>query len=390
MNITVTNGTEFFPGNVVEGFMEVNCCIPTPVIALRIAATGGETDTTPTPVIFYEHCVNICGMTRQQEQGAFNAAGQPIMVGQAALSQALLPMPMTPSILFPAGKYVFPFSFLLPQNLPPSYLGDVGLMQTAGCQYVIKGSMSILSDPPVEFFATVKVLSMMSDTTYSQLQSQIGAPRNRDDYAVRGCCCSQKGTVNCEVRLDKGVVATDREPLSLDVAVDCTLSRATIKGVKVELTHFVTQTVVPQRDLACRIVKSMVVPCQVAPGQSSTVKVVMPLDRSCPATAVLSRTRSRCVARVTLQTDGMFVSNVVAHDLPVMVGHAVVPGPPDMSFPQPGPELGLTLLPVKHRKGLLALSSISTSHHRVALRNCPCSPYRPTIACCPPSCGMCH
>lgn len=340
----VLKATAFYPGNIVAGYLEVNSPVEVPVQSLHLKLTGKEqteSDVKQT-VVLLSSFVSVMGMSRDQELAHVTGILQQAQQMQNTLLQgdeaADPPPELSPEqllqqevgkscVMLPPGKYVYPFSFSIPLNLPPSFSTTTAEGQEgyAGCEYCVKAMMSVFGDPPLEVASPFRVLCAMPQAQYEQLNRAANRPSQRDSVALTSCCCISKGIVECEVSPAKRVFAVDRDLLAVDMVFDCTHAKVDLCGVKLQLKHTVTVATPTAASvvLSSQVVGESVVDCSVVAGQIGTIRGEIAISRQLAASARLFHCSSAFTVCAVMKMGSVFVSNAATSEVPVVIVHSV-------------------------------------------------------------------
>ncbi len=219
----------YYPGNVVEGFVELNVSSPINMVAIRVKATGKEKivcrreeyDTDR-----HGHRTSRTRITRETVcvyKQLITLAGQMKCTG------------MRGEIMVPPGRYVYPFVFQLPVNIPPSFAKRAG-NDEADILYHIKAYVDIPYGRDAvdrQWFTVVKPLPVQ------QWIARAPAEVNQA-WHVTLCCCIDKGTVTGRIYMDRTLIAIDRDNLTVIAELDNTKGQEPIESLEITLWNHLT------------------------------------------------------------------------------------------------------------------------------------------------------
>ncbi|ELU02387.1 hypothetical protein CAPTEDRAFT_84449, partial [Capitella teleta] len=129
----------------------------------------------------------------------------------------------------PAGRYQYPFHYILPQNLPSSFEGAFGSV----C-YWLKGTIDVPHKSNYKYKLAYTVLSSLDLNTRPNVRD----PQSDLDYKNLCCCCCKSGPISAELRIDRsGYVPGEFIVLSGEVING---SNSTMKDNRVKLRMYTT------------------------------------------------------------------------------------------------------------------------------------------------------
>ena len=248
LNMRLRNQT-FFPGNIVEGVLEVDVKKAITYCGIRMKLVGKETVRMEREVerpVEYDAAGHVIPSTKQPKKIStkesivytkqlITLAGD--LKNQADREGAFYKGEHSFELV--PGRYSYPIAWQLPKNLPSSFSKRVGLddMQVV---YYIK---AFVIRPGGQREVTKKAyINVVRPIPRSQWLA--GAPVAAEkSFPIRLCCCLNKGTVAAKISIVRTLVATERDNLELSVEFDCTNSKQEVHGVIIWLTHRMTYIV---------------------------------------------------------------------------------------------------------------------------------------------------
>jgi hypothetical protein len=256
-----------YPGNIVEGFVEITASSPITFTAVRIKAVGkervtitrtrstGDPDRPTETETFRESCV--------------------VYKQLVTLAGHMKTFPQSGSFTMPQGTFYYPFSIQLPTNIPPSFSKQAS-NDYAEIVYYLKAYVDIPMGRDAVHRSHFTVLRPMPATQWAQ-KAPFSIDRNFD---VTCCCCIDKGKVHARLFMDRTLIAIDRDNLQVYCEIDNTQGKEPVQSVEISLVNslkykasYVTEQ---NRVVAGRQFLKQEIP----PGQKNTISGVIPLPRN--------------------------------------------------------------------------------------------------------------
>jgi hypothetical protein len=239
----------FFPGNIVEGVVELAVHKSLPYCGIRLKFVGKETVRLAKEVkqpIEYDAMGRAIPSTKEPKtisthesfvytKTLITLAGD--LKRQADVEGALYKGEHKFDL--PPGRYSYPFAWQLPKNIPGSFSKTVGL-DVAEIVFYIK---AYVARPGGDREVTKKVfINIVRAIPKSQWIPP--SPFSVDKvFTVSVCCCVKQGSVACKLSLPRTLLAMERDNLELVVDFDCTLSKQDVLGVIFWLSQRLTYVV---------------------------------------------------------------------------------------------------------------------------------------------------
>ncbi len=300
--------TTFFPGNVIQGALQVKVDKQIDFVAIRVYVVGA----------LFQKWVTGSGKTRRTHRLttiisklSITVAGQPENGNRN--SQPL-----------PAGNYTYPFATMLPPNSLPSFAVGSG-SRVNQLHYYVEGMIDIPYGFDKTNVAPFVVLLPIPHGMWHR-ETSITKPNS---FAVSCCCCISKGSVSIRTSMSKTVVALDRDSVNIVVDIDNSKGEEPVDAVVVNLLCTATVKFGHQMSVTSRQFTNRI-PCKVAPGQSQTVQGVLQLGGLAPASFASPIADCEYIAQVELDIPW---ATDPSEKIPVFVAHSV-----DTSNVMPTPE----------------------------------------------------
>ena len=219
--------TALYPGNIMEGVVELNVSSAIPFNAVRLKVTGKERvhirrerqspDPNDPPVVenFRESCV--------------------VFKQLVTLAGAMKTMPGGSGGIIPAGTFYYPFAFQLPTNIPPSFSKRVN-NDFAEIVYYVKTYVDIPMGRDANHHTHFAVLLPMPAT-----QHNMPMPFNVDRRFTEKCCwCVDDGSVSVRMYMDRTLIAIDRDNLMVCCDIDNIMGTSPVESVEISLINNLT------------------------------------------------------------------------------------------------------------------------------------------------------
>lgn len=304
----------YYPGNVVEGFVEINCSGPITMVAVRVKATGKEKiivkrqkqvdmgvddDGMPITETQTETLMESCSVYKQLIT----------LAGQTKMSRN------RQSIEVPAGRYTYPFAFQLPVDIPPSFAKRAG-DDMADIAYHIKAYVDIPMGRDAQhrnYFTVVKPMP--------QSQWIARAPSTQDrQWDITFCCCIDKGRVQARMFMDRTHIAMDRDNLVVCADIDNTNGKEPVKSLEVKLMHKLVYTASWVTETNVINEGTQFVNNEIAPGQKGRIAGVIQLPRG----LIPSLTTFNVISEYWVDIElNIPMASDPKHRIPVIIAQAV-------------------------------------------------------------------
>lgn len=201
INVTLKSQV-YFPGNSVEGFVQINAPAPMPYTAIRVKLTGKEKarmveergvgeeatqETLTEIVVVHKHLITLAGQMKTQSSAGF----APLML--------------------PPGNYTYPFSFPLPNNAPPSFhfKDDGSDDYECGILYYVK---AYIDTPNGRNAFSKDHFTVLQAMPKQQWLTPSGMTEDKF-WDVTCCCCIPKGKLSARLFCDRTTISLDRDQL---------------------------------------------------------------------------------------------------------------------------------------------------------------------------------
>jgi hypothetical protein len=236
-NVRVTvhlRHTALYPGNVIEGFVEIVVTAPTPFRAIRVRACGKELvhverkireriETPPGEPQRYRERTEI----RENRQAVYNQL--------TTLAGSMKTMPINYQALLPPGTFHYPFAFQLPKNIPPSFSKKI-TDDYGEIIYYVKAYVDVPNGRDAmsrTFFNVIRPMPLH--------QHAAAAPFNfQHTYDITCCCCCSKGQVSLRMHMNRTIIALDRDVLEVVCDVDNTKGEEPVESLHMELSNMIS------------------------------------------------------------------------------------------------------------------------------------------------------
>lgn len=235
--------TVLFPGNVVEGFVEVIVKAPMNFRAVRVKLAAKE-------LVFVERHTRIRKNPPPGSPPNTPATYETIVEKKnskvgiykslVTLAGAMKTIPMGyPSVMLDPGTYTYPFSFQLPTHVPPSFSRKVN-DDFAELLYYVKTYVDGSNGERVVMHKNfLTVIRPMPISQYN-----MAAPYNQfKSFDLTCCCCCNKGKVSLTMMMSRTLIAIDRDEVEVICDVDNTLGEEPVEKMHLRLTNDVTYRV---------------------------------------------------------------------------------------------------------------------------------------------------
>jgi hypothetical protein len=290
----------FFPGNVVEGFVELDVSSDIEVVGVRVKICGKEGTS----------------ITRRRNNKSSTPVSTAVVLKQViTLAGNMKSTNSREHTVIPKGKYTYPFLFQLPLNLPPSFYRRYVCDGSASISYHVKAYVDIPNGVDVASERHFKVLCGIPH----QQWCTPNAAEAFQHFDVT-CCCRSKGFVEARFWMDRTLIAVDHDSFTVCVDVDNTHGAEPVESVEVTLLNILTYKADGDNSAAREAVGSHFIKQRVEEGQTGRIQGVIPVKRDIVPTCTANNTSSRYVVRIELNIPW---ASDPAVDIPVIVSHVV-------------------------------------------------------------------
>ena len=301
-NISVTpvlSRSTYFPGNLVEGRIVVNCSSSFEFYALRVAIAGEV----------------VQGWTTGDGLGKrHHREVHPVTRITLTLDGRHENDTTSPAKTLPEGKHELPFAVMLPPDaLPTVRVGEDSLHVTV--QWYAQGMAEVRRGFDRSGTFPFQVLSLVPVSIWSRpsrVQQDINA-------RLSCCCCFHYGSVGGRVDVSKSVVALDRDALQWAADINNTAGEKPVNAVTAKL---IVKAVARcgRKHAPTQYVAEVKVDCNIASGRIETVTGRLPLNKFAPPSLKSSMVDVDYVVR--LEFDIPFADDPT-FDIPITVFHTV-------------------------------------------------------------------
>ena len=254
----------FFPGNVVEGFVEITTTSDISMVAVRCKATGKEKV--------------VCRRRRKQGKRHYTETcreSHPFYKQLITLAGQMKSSGQRQSIEVPPGQYTYPFAFQLPMDIPASFAKSAG-DDYAAVVYYVKAYVDI---PYGRDAVSKQLITVIKPMPMRQWVHH--APCHVEStWDVKMCCCIDKGTVKGRIFMDRSMIAIDRDNLVVCADIDNTNGKEPVNALEVSLINFLKYKAkhMTERNRV-REGHVFIRNVQIPPGQKGRIAGVIPLPR---------------------------------------------------------------------------------------------------------------
>lgn len=236
-NVKVTvhlRHSALYPGNVIEGFVELVVSTPTPFRAIRVRACGKE-------LVHVERKIRERIHTppgepqRYHERTEIHNNRQAVYNQLTTLVGSMKTNPIGYDGQLPVGTFQYPFAFQLPKNIPPSFSKKI-TDDYAEIVYYVKAYVDVPMGRDAmsrTFFNVIRPMPVS--------QHVAAAPFNfANIYDVTCCCCVSKGRVALRMYMNRTIIALDRDVLQIFCDVDNSQGEEPVEALHIELTNTIS------------------------------------------------------------------------------------------------------------------------------------------------------
>ena len=223
-----------FPGNIIEGYVEIKAKSEIDFVAVRVKLTGKEKVRVERMVDTGRNDENGHSIRESRTFSSSNVVYKQLVT----LAGAMKCSGSRQNFKMPAGTWTYPFAFQLPMDLPPSF-SQRASDDMADCLYYIKAYVDIPMGRDANHKTHFTLLKPMPASQWGH-----AAPVSVDRYFdITCCCCVDKGKVNARMYMDRTLISMDRDNLTVCVAVDNTAGKEPVEGVEFSLSNLLVYTV---------------------------------------------------------------------------------------------------------------------------------------------------
>ena len=236
----------YFPGNMVEGFVQVSANNPITFKAIRVKLTGKEKVKVierrqersedghrrikhKQTVVIHKHLITLAGLMKTQHYGSFG----------------------NPEFTLPPGTYTYPFAFHLPINAPPSWnyhtSDDVG-----GIRYYVKGYVDI---PMGRDSIAKEHFTVLQAIPKQQWLAPSGITQDKY-WDVTCCCCIGKGKLSARLFCDRTTISIDRDQLVVCADVNNEEGEERVESFEISLINRIELSADGHRETVTRCISN--------------------------------------------------------------------------------------------------------------------------------------
>ena len=195
----------FYPGNIIEGVVKVENGSTIDFSAVRLKICAKER------VHIIERRRDKDGKTHREHHRATTVVYKQLIT----LAGNMKNQPSSQKHQMPAGTFYYPFSWQLPNSLPPSFSKRVS-DDYAEIVYYVK---AYVDNPAGRDAKNKDVFSVIAPMPISQWLHRGPADVSRS-YNVTCCCCIDKGNVQARIFMDRTLISIDRDRLQIFAEVN--------------------------------------------------------------------------------------------------------------------------------------------------------------------------
>lgn len=317
-NIRVTvhlRHTALYPGNVIEGFVEVMVTAPTPFRAIRVRACGKE-------LVHVERKIRERIETppgepqRYRERTEIHDNRQAVYNQLTTLVGSMKTMPINYEAFLPPGTFHYPFAFQLPKYAPASFSKKIS-DDYAEIIYYVKAYVDVPNGRDAmtrTFFNVIRPMPLN--------QHAAAAPFNfANTYDITCCCCCSKGKVGLRMHMNRTIIALDRDTLQVVCDVDNTKGDEPVESLHMELSNMISYSAGGMTESHRLSAGSQTLRTQVIPaGGTGQITGTVPLDRFAMASIRTMNVTSKYMLTATVTIPW---ADDPVQAIPVIVGQSV-------------------------------------------------------------------
>lgn len=296
-----------FPGNVVEGFVQIENSGHVDFVAIRVKACGKDKTYLKRNEGMDDDGNSIVRTYTQSSvvyKQLVTLAGQMKCTGSRQSQQ------------LPPGTYTYPFQFQLPTTIPPSFAKRCGDGDMADIMYYVKAYVDI----PMGRDAAVK----QHFTVLNAMPAQQWVHRNPvtvdRQWHVTLCCCIDKGNVNGRLFMDRTVIAINRDNLLICADIDNSAGQEPVESLEISLINNLIYRAQGVEERNRVVAGRNFINQGVAAGQRGRIQGVIPIPRDIVPTVTSFNVTSTYLVQIELNIP---MASDPSHQFPVILTHAV-------------------------------------------------------------------
>ena len=189
-----------YPGNVLQGCLHIKCTKDTKVRAVRLLIRGTES----------YHFSRGSGKNRRSYSGQAHIINMTLTLAGFQPGQS-------GEFVMPAGLWHYPFSYMLPANLTPSFVYQYGSDHAAN-RYRLTGYVDIPWGKDAEIDFPFQVLSVCPLSQW-QANQPLTIPQNVNVFLCCNCLGS-KGNISINSRIQRTLLVMGYDPAYIHIDID--------------------------------------------------------------------------------------------------------------------------------------------------------------------------
>ena len=303
----------YYPGNAITGVVEANVTSPISFVAIRVKVTAKERVVITKQEITYYQDQN--GMQQQRSTPRTYCASTAVWKQLLTLCGQMKNGGSRMSQTLPPGRYVFPFQFVLPLGVPPSFIRNSG-DDRAALTYCVKAYVDIPNGKDAKVREYLTVLSALPISQWAHK-----APLSVDrQWNVTCCCCISKGVVSARIYMDRSLFAIDRDSVMIYADVDNTRGEEPVQSLEVSLRNCIQYRAQGQAETNYVTVGHNLIQQVVPPGQRGIIQGIVPVPRN----AVPTVSTMNCTSTYTMDIElNIPMASDPKHSFPVVLCQSV-------------------------------------------------------------------
>lgn len=215
----------FYPGNVIEGVVRIDNKSDIDFSAVRLKICGKE------KVHLVQNRTDSNGESHRHDYYATTVVYKQLLT----LAGNMKSQRSSQRHRMPGGTFYYPFSWQLPNNLPPSFSKKVS-DDHADIVYYVKAYVDIPAGRDAKDKAIFTLLRPMPVAQWIH-RAPADVTRN---HAVTLCCCIDKGNVHARIFMDRTIISIDRDHLQIFADINNEGGQEPVEGIEFSLNCVLT------------------------------------------------------------------------------------------------------------------------------------------------------
>jgi hypothetical protein len=261
----------FYPGNIIEGVVKVENGANIDFSAVRLKVCAKE------KVHLVEEIREVVGHGENQrtETRKVHHQNTNVVYKQLlTLAGNMKSQGSSQKYHMPGGTFYYPFSWQLPDNLPPSFSKKF-TDNYAEIVYYVKAYVDIHTGREAK---DKEIFTVLSPMPISQWGHRAPADVSRN-HEVTCCCCCDKGNVQARIFMDRTLISIDRDHLQIFADMDNTGGKEPVEGIEFSLNCSITYKAGGHIERQAFKVGHQLMTKQIEPGTKGLVNGVIALRR---------------------------------------------------------------------------------------------------------------